>query len=564
MKKLIWMLSALVATSAGAGGIGVTNGNRVHSLSGFTVQYAPELTLHKASATSFDISNPELVQVGEPVSKISFTVARVPGKKLVDVKSELQKRFPAKDILEMQQPGAKGFYWEERSTASLTGHYNLLTSNGDLVDIELEAFAAGDGLRWVAPIVHSLVYDATAPVILEMQLENRVWEAGSTQKLRLRITDDYAGVKPEFTFSLEAPSSNAKDKSDRAYYFVSAKLIPEGNDWYTAILPISEYLPGRNFLFSNITLSDEAGNQRELRAELGDTHYTASPAMPEKNLPTLSVQVVNRGREDAAPPRVLGFRADSTVWEVGSTHRVYFKLTDDVSGVSLSDVKVGISQPCSLFLVNGEKVCNGESGGEFVRYRAEGNDWYSAEYTVRKYLPSGEYRIGAIVTDDKAGNLRMIFPNDQTPTAPGLVPVFKVTIRNGGQEDLTPPTITDWKVDSTSWKAGENAKIYLRVSDEVAGVRLADMNILFQRVDGAEVATVSTDPRSVTAEGDNWYSMKVPVNQFLQAGFYYPSFVMAKDRAANQALLDCKPDGSCQVRKGDAIRLAPLTVEVVR
>lgn len=564
MRKFIMILLALTASTAGAGGIAVTNGYRMFAMAGFTVQYAPELTLNKASESSFDISNQKLVQKKERISKISFTVTRVPGKELSELKAELQKTFPGKNIREIAQPGARGFYWEERSSESLFGHYDLLTSNGDLIDIKLEAFAAGDGIRWVAPIVHSLVYDSSAPILNEIRFESRTWQAGQKQKFYLHISDDYSGVKPEFFFSYEAADRKPENRFERAYYSVEAELQPEENGWYSVELPLSEYVPNRKFRIGSLSLSDVAGNQRRYQAGENDDHYTSTPAAPGKRIPTARMRVVNHGAEDATPPQVVGFRPDSSVWDVGSTHRVFFKIVDDVSGVSLESRQIGISQPCSLFKVNDETICNGKQSGEFARYRSEGSDWYSVEYTVRDYLPSGEYRINAIVTNDKAGNLRMSRFKDADVTEPGLVSSFILKINNPGPADTNAPKFLDWKVDSTNWKAGEKGKVFFRVTDDVSGVSLENMGIIFKRADGAATATVQNEWRSTRPEGEGWYSLLVPVDQFLQAGTYYPSFVMMQDEAANETNVDCEPNGSCAVRGGDAISLPPLHVEVTR
>jgi hypothetical protein len=570
VKKLtLVLLAALIGTSAGAGGIGVTNGRQMFALAGLTVQYAPELTLKEISKSAFSISNEKLVQPSERVSKVGFTVAKVPGKTLSDVKRALQKKFPAKQILAMEQPGAKGFFWEERSSSSIIGHYDLLTSNGDLVDIELEAFSAGDGLRWVAPIVHSVVYDASGPVMHELRLENRTWEAGSTQKVWLRITDDYSGVKPEIGYSFEA--LDPKGLTKKAYFYGEATLTPKGNDWYTIEVPVGSYTPNRKFRFSAFNLLDNANNRRRLEAGENDAYYTYVAAMPKDpvprvrgpRVPSLRVRVINRGAEDSVPPQALGFRPDNTVWEAGSTHRVYFKLADDVSGVELNDRLVSISQPCSTFQVNGARVCSGVAG-VFVPYRAEGNDWYSAEYKVGQYLPSGEYQVGAIVVQDKAGNNVMTYFEDDMPTAPGLVPVFKIRIQNNGLVDTSRPNLLEWKIDSSHWKSGGEGKIYVRATDEGTGLNLQSMFVSFEREDGSDSAFFASDSKTNQSEGNGWYSMKVKVDEFRQAGRYFPSFVAIRDLAGNETYVDCQDGGACQVRNGHAIQMTPLQVEVIR
>ncbi|RZA09317.1 MAG: hypothetical protein EOP11_02090 [Proteobacteria bacterium] len=559
--SMILTLAFLFSLPAWPGGVSVTNGDRIRYVAdaGFSVEYAKALNLNVISKVSFRISNEKAVGSGERKSSVLFVVNKRKIGKVEEAKALLAKEFPGREILPIAQPGATGFYWEERTATSLMGRYSLLTSNGDFVEISVEAYAAGNGIAWIAPIVHSLSYDITPPILHELRADSLSWKAGSTQTLHFRIVDDYSGI--ESLSSLRFDQVVASGEGAR--FFLNEKLEAEGNGWYKWTFALSPYLAPGKYELTSIYLEDKANNNRSMNAK-ADGYYGNWPATEAPKVPLLKIEVSNSGPVDTKGPEVIGFRPDNSTWEVGKTYRVYFKMKDDVSGIKLQDSIACISDLSSTFAIGGK----GFSTPTKCYYRSEGNDWYSAEYTVSPFLPSGKYGIAWITLIDNADNINMIEfrGSPEGSPEPGLVNTFTVNIHNPNAPDTSGPELLGWNSPNVNWKAGERASVNLKVVDDKSGMALHSISgASFERVDGKESGRFSSSYSRFTDKGDGWFAQDIEVGEFIPSGEYFARFVLLQDNAGNLTKIDCGSEaGSCRVRDGASLNLAPLRINVIR
>jgi len=553
MKRIVQLFSltaCLHGAAAWPGGTAVTNGRQVYnSPAGFSVAFGEPLSLTVISKVSFRISNEKLLQDGEQASQITFVVNQKKVASAEEVELLMAKEFPSKVLRSVAQPGATGFFWEERGSTTLKAQYDLLTSNGDFVEISVNANAAGEGIAWIAPIVRSLTYDVTPPVVHGLRTDGPEWEAGKTHKLYLKITDDYSGLKSLSSLRFDQIGADGKRLKDHPQFFVNEKPHAEGGDWYSLSYEVPAYLPEGIYVLSTIYASDRAENTLSYVADTQDPaiSYRAFP-QPYTGplLPVLKVKVVNRsGKVDIDAPEFVGFRPDATVWQAGSTHRVRFKIRDQLAGFDNSPQASCLGQLSSTF----------EKDQTFFEMRAEncamvpdGNDWYHVDYKVPVNQPAGRYGISYVRLQDNAKNMvNQWFGKEVKETEPGLVSSFFVSIANVNPEDITPPRILDWRVESDTWHPGETQMVHMKVEDDLSGLEV----IRWLSFKSAAGSLDFRNPRLAKAEGAGWYAVPFTVDPYAKAGEYKVGGANVEDKIGNDASYTCE-NGVCAVKESHA------------
>ena len=276
---LIWIFALPVFA---LGGVGVGNGRTAYtSPAGFSVQFANSLTLNIASDSSFEISNSSLVPTLSQASKIVFDVSRDRVKTLEDLKNLIAKKYPAKVFEALRQPGAQGFFWEDRTDDQLSGMYFLLTSNGDLVSITLTASSYGNGVSLIEPIVKSFTYDTTAPVISAVYFQNKIWGPGSRALVYLKITDDCSGVQTGRFSTVEFQGLDG-NKVEIIEPGSQSELKSEGNNRYSFEFTVSKFAKAGPVQLSDVAINDNAGNFTQLYIRNGssDSYYQGDQSPP--------------------------------------------------------------------------------------------------------------------------------------------------------------------------------------------------------------------------------------------------------------------------------------------
>lgn len=570
---IVISLTAISGFAAGRGGVGVGNGRSIFkSDSGFAVTYATALTLNVRSKEAFEISNDQLVKASEKVSKIGFVAAAGKVKNLAEAESLFRERNPGKEPHFVSFPGAKGLAWEERGPDRLLGIYYLLTSNLDFVEIALEAYTFGSGLELIAPIVNTFAYDLTRPVYQELQVSPGPWLAGSSQFLRIRITDDNSGVNPEWLTSATFDRLDASGERTRIYIPTWGELKAEGNDWYRLDFRVNRFVPSGDYLLTDMSVADRAYNVGGLWAErLSQGHYQTS-AGGEKGpaIPLVVVKVKNAGKVDVEQPRIHELRPAPGQWKAGTWNKLFIRATDDVSGI---DVKKIECRGLEFVPDAGKTTVNPPRGCRNPRH--EGGDWYSIEVLVGEFLREGEYFVDNITVRDRANHgvsLSSPYPYSgryrtfRRWQESDWGPVAKLRVRNGGRADVAAPVLQELRVDSHAWKAGTTQRLYFRATDDLSGVAVGSRTYGYiVPVDPRSERRAIYPDREIHDAGNGWFYSEVQVNAFIEGGEYYLSGFSFHDRAGNGTWLQCWVDnmapGPCKNQGGPPIERLHIRIE---
>ncbi len=548
MRRIMFFVTllSLVAISSFAGGVGVGNGKSVyHAPQGFSVEYRDGLSLSVESERIFKITNANLVLGGEKVSKISFAVTQGKAHDIDELAKWLAKEYPARRFTETELPGTRGFYSDIHKAGRLDGLYFLLTSNGDLVEITIEAYPEGNGLAWIAPIVRSFVYDATPPVIEELMLKNSVWPAGTHQRVYFRAHDDYSGIALGQSPLAIMEKVGADGKRSAPHFFSRGDAREEGKGWYSLGFDLNQYLPPGTYRMSLLSINDRAYNTRSL----GASDNSSSPyyeSMDGPKIPVLKFAITNHGTADDHAPIFGDFRTDDSIWEAGKAYQIFFRLTDDISGVDVSKIRcLGLE---SSFRINGDRFYTSDCG----KAKAEKDGWYSVELPLSHYLPGGEYFLENIEFSDKAGNESVLFLNSPddgyyrgSTGQPLKVPLFRVNVRNAGQEeDITGPKLLEIYPENNEWKAGQRERIHFKAKDDLSGVAAGKNSygwaLPLKKEQGMQTIFIDTE---IVSDGNDWYHVDFMVSPFIRGGDYSLGLFSFSDKAGNSGGISCTDGG---------------------
>lgn len=557
------------ATAFARGGVGVGNGRMVYqSPKGFVVEYREELSLAVRSNSEFEISNRELVQERDAISRVNFLVDEREIKSLGELKKLLALEYPARTFQLMKLAGAEGYFWEERAANELRGEYFIRTEKNLLVRVTLVAHAAGNGLDWVAPVVRTFTYDETAPVILAVAAEGSSWESGTVQALRLRVRETNSGLSKKSGYvSFQRYDEGGKPTEGR-FFLGTYKFnwTQEDEENHRVELSIPGFLPPGRYLLKSFTISDLAGNLTAFAADNPNLeNYPGTGTNGRPALPLVWVTITNAGLVDTTPPRVTAIRVDSHDWLAGEKHKVYFQVKEEGSGLTLDSFSChGIH---SFPFVAGKTAYSSKCGNPMH----EGGDWYSLELDLDPYLPEGEYVFVSVSIEDKAGNYFLASEHNsdrwyQSKGEDTDLPLLKVRVTNSASVDTTDPVIHEWYLESNVWKAGSTQRLYFRAEDDLAGIGefrgFAPHGWLKPVGEGDESLsrTIYID-RDIVSVGNGWFYAEIEVSAFIRGGEFYISHFSVADRAGNADTVRCSLEESCENKGGTELPQLKVTIE---
>ncbi len=241
--------------------------------------------------------------------------------------------------------------------------------------------------------------DTTPPVITALRVDNPIWQAGATQRVYFQATDDVSGIDLTHSF-VNGFQSGDYEHNNMLFLPTRGPIKAAGNNWYYSDVEVGKYTRPGDFYLYGISLNDRAGNSFFITINTTNTGYDLEPYTPTP-LPALKVQVVNSGEADTTPPVVKSLRVDSNVWPTGSTQKLYFEATDDLSGVYISEAD---ARPA----LHGAFNCTDNKLNQTIfvdgKIQHELGDWYSIEVKVNPYFASGDYELQFLDIQDNAGN----------------------------------------------------------------------------------------------------------------------------------------------------------------
>lgn len=395
------------------------------------------------------------------------------------------------------------------------------------------------------------------------------------------MTDENSGIAERIDAYFLGTDSFRRSLSIHIYS--EGKLKPEGGDLYSVEFIVSEFLSREKFVLQQVTVYDNAGNTGNLWAGgfvsegvyHGEKFYKQKTGGPSPKV--VYVNITGSGQRDIVEPRFLEIRKADSDWETGSSQRVYVRIQDAGSGLDLGTLSSTTDGLMPAFTLSGYFLPLKAHSP-----RAEGGDWYSVAVDIPSLAPSGQYLLRSLGVKDKAGNygffnaLKLTDKNYYTGSNSTKIPLFKVMVRNRGQEDRLPPSIEEVRVDSSVWKVGETQRIHIRSRDNISGINLdaATYKVVFapsfKRGESNRFLHkrwIWTESK-LEAEGNDWYGVDIKVDPYLPADTYFLESALVMDNAGIGNILRCSdhyPDykalKACKNQNGPALPV--LQVKVV-
>lgn len=435
-------------------------------------------------------------------------------------------------------------------------------------------------LVWFALTLSFAAYsqmDMTPPAIHSISFQNSVWRAGSRQKVFIRVSDQASGVSENTpNFLMFVPLTGERPAPEVVKPDSVSRLHHERGDLFSFEFTVNRWIPPGSYALSSVNVYDRAGNSEQIYIGKNSQVYTQPDGGDE--IPVIHAEIQNPGPVDVTPPRLLDIYADTPVWKAGSVHKIYFRLSDDVSGVETG--YVFYNAMTSLFEKNGHRI----GVYPFREMIDEGNGVYSAECTISPYLASGDYIFPYFIIEDRARNMLVIekqkddnlhyhvetYTTHETATE---IPLLKVHVENDAIEDFTPPQILEWKVRSSNWKIGQPQRFYFRATDDISKFKEGHVSISFfsTRLPSDSPTSVISQyfkfaKGEVRSEGGDWYSVQLKPGRYISEGSYWLGSFDLQDTAGNEVGVNCIRHGSCVIEgaKEIPIDLPQLQISVSR
>jgi hypothetical protein len=127
--------------------------------------------------------------------------------------------------------------------------------------------------------------------------------------------------------------------------------------------------------------------------------------------------------------------------------------------------------------------------------------------------------------------------------------------------DYTSPTVSDLKLESSSIKSGDYAKLLFKASDDISGLNLDATSVtgifaLNQNGGGSEFSLQGEEIESL---GDHWYSVKFKVENYLKSGSYSLVSFCIKDNVGNRLAVSSRSNSYCRA-PGASMTQAPMPI----
>jgi hypothetical protein len=238
-------------------------------------------------------------------------------------------------------------------------------------------------------------------------------------------------------------------------------------------------------------------------------------------------------------------------------NKLYLRASDPISGIDVTKID-------SIGLSSDFEIQHSYLTGLSHNPKNEGDGWYSLEFTLDPYLPSGSYHVSGFSITNGA-NISAIFMSDKnevysSDSDQAGVPLFHLAVVNEGTPDVTAPKLLDLRLDSTDWRTGGTYRLHFRATDSGSGMYVSPPNAdaslhgYFKPVDGS--SDIIFVDQAIESEGNDWYGVNITVSSFIQGRDFYLDNFDVTDKAGNWATYSCGHDGSnltCANSNGPAI-----------
>ncbi|HUP56454.1 MAG TPA: hypothetical protein VM598_03310 [Bdellovibrionota bacterium] len=525
MRNLLLFFMIVPTLALAQGGVGAGSGGgrgRYSEVQGFIVRHSDTLVVTEVSAKKTRIDNSRSGQ--RRVSKIEFETVQNTYRDFDHLEREMRKRHPRRPWERIDLAGATALASLRRDEGRLRGLYYILTSSSTLIRAELDAYADGQGIELIEPIVHTFAYDHTGPVVHELRIEETVL-AGNRARLMFRATDDHSGIDTDFPVSSRLVIHEGSANPIEIHGAPSP--LEDEPGWYYVDFAVNPFqIPGK-YSFNEFSVTDRAGNSSHYARWRREEPLRSAPRLEIINVP---------GASDAGFPRIHEARLPEQV-HAGGANRVLVRADDDLSGIDVDGRtewtgfgSVSIDGYRSVGLLLKGRV---STASDPILAQA---GWYELEFELSTFLPAGRLRIEEIWLRDRAGNERRhrFRFNELGAT---VVPTQNA--------DYVPPKVLELRFPGPL-VAGHWGRLFLRVDEKGAGLDPKQFFAVLRARDFYGQSAMIHIRDGLTPEygiGPGWYSIAFQINEHVPAGSYFLDWLKVSDLAGHRAGYNAYDDG---------------------
>ena len=358
--------------------------------------------------------------------------------------------------------------------------------------------------------------DVTAPILKSFALTKNVISSGEKIEAVAEAEDDVSGVK-SISVQFQGPNDKRVYVHLDPYYYdenMERKLYEDGK--LHGEIDINQYMPSGEYVLSDITLYDNAGNYNSY---YGNT-------LPE-TVKGISFQYSNTGSVDITAPIFKSFALTKNVISSGEKIEAVAEAEDDVSGVK--SISVQFQGP------NDKRVyvhLDPYYYDENMERKLYEDGKLHGEIDINQYMPSGEYVLSDITLYDNAGNYNSYYGN----TLPETIKGMSFQYSNTESVDITAPVFSTFTILSNQVETPGVIEAVAEAEDDVSGVK--SISVQFQGPNDKRVY-VHLDPyyydenmeRKLYEDGK--LHGEIDINQYMPSGEYVLSDITLYDNAGN-------------------------------
>ena len=508
----------------------------------FGFEYNSALTLTEKSTTHIVLDNEKFI--GDPKTQTSHVEFEVIESANTDADAILvlaKSRVPQAVWLQTGTSGVAGVYTKTSNESQLTSQYFYLIGQNSVLNVRVEAVAAGDGITLISPTLDSLTFDTKSPVIHEAVFDPPVIKAGQTAKLKIRASDNMTAISGTNPFGNVGVGLEEKCRylttSDWHQIDVCAGFRDLGNGWFEFDIPTNPRTPEGQYTLHPLTIWDEAGNPAVLTPNFQKGVFQVSVSSIETEIPLIYLTVTNENPDNTAP-KISNIRFEPSHLHAGERGKFIFSAHDDDPAFVVNDIyptarhKFYYRYPRTDLPINAayDPTEYSLQFASSAKQRPDG-DW-EVDFTSEKSIPAGVYEF-SFNARDAVGNI--------SPT------IFaEINISNESPIDREGPRVQKVVASKKSYLPGETVTIKIQVIDNLSGVDEKPNLNWFQ------TCRVGVKNRNATAEDKNskmriqmcdsqfrhlegnWYAIDFKLGKNIPTGEYWLPGFEIQDRVGNR------------------------------
>jgi hypothetical protein len=328
--------------------------------------------------------------------------------------------------------------------------------------------------------------DITPPTISDVRVDQTEVEPGDTVTLSINATDDKSGLN----------EIRVTRKNSYGGYYSDYATYNDETDRYEVLIPITDITKSGDWSIESIRISDMEGNSAYYYSDTTDFSQA-------------TYTVINENA-DITPPTIQGVTVDKTEAKPNDTVKISIRATDDKSGVK------------SIY-VDLENSYYGYFNGEAI-YNPQTNQ-YELSVPITDRTKPGLWSIEGISVNDNEDNSKYYENGYGGSDFSGAN--FNVTNENA---DITPPTISDVRVDQTEVEPGDTVTLSINATDDKSGVR--DVRITRKNSYGGYYYDYATYNESTKK-----FELKIPITDKTKSGVWSIDTIRLSDLDGNYGYL---------------------------